>query len=474
MKKIFLTMLVVAFFFGSVYSQSITVLSPNGGENLKIGQKYFIKWKSSGIIGSSVGIKLFFKGSGLGYIKQNVPNSGVYSWTIDSIIGYGKIKPGVKYQIQVKKSGVTGDLSNGFFTISDNSVTPTITVVNPSQNPGLKSVWNKKYRYQIMWLTKGNIYNTVKIRLYDKKGLTKVLGITNGVSTSAGSYLWTIPNSIKNDDYRIRVVTTDNKAFADSRVFTITDYMKPSIKILNPDQGTVWIAGNKYNVKWEAKGAIFTESKNSKVTIEIFKDSVKDYNKVFDESSIRNDGLKEIKVPDNLKTGIYYLRISHFPFNHINSISKPFTIKMGKKPYLTLKNRLNNNVVPEAKSNLIPLRGKGFRIMNQKIEIISPKEADTINSHQGIFIEWKNIGFNKFKNVQITLEKFYFRGKNGTPLFVVNVPNTGKYRLILSKKSFKYSNYRYRLNIKAVDSWEISNNNNLNISATTGFFTITD
>ncbi len=100
---------------------SITVTNPHGGENWKIGSTHTITWTSSGISGT-VGIKLFKDGASLGYIAQDVPNTGSYTWTINNIIGVGAISTGSGYQIQVKKSGVAADLSDGTFTISKSNI----------------------------------------------------------------------------------------------------------------------------------------------------------------------------------------------------------------------------------------------------------------------------------------------------------------------------------------------------------------
>ena len=94
-------------------SASITVTNPHGGEVWCKGHTYTITWNSSGITGP-VGIKLFQNGSSLGYVAQNVSNTGHYSWTIGNIIGVGPISAGSHYQIQVKKSGVAAGLSGEF------------------------------------------------------------------------------------------------------------------------------------------------------------------------------------------------------------------------------------------------------------------------------------------------------------------------------------------------------------------------
>ncbi len=365
MKKIFLTMLVVAFFFGSVYSQSITVLSPNGGENLKIGQKYFIKWKSSGIIGSSVGIKLFFKGSGLGYIKQNVPNSGVYSWTIDSIIGYGKIKPGVKYQIQVKKSGVTGDLSNGFFTISDSS-------------------------------------------------------------------------------------------------------SKPSITILEPNQGTVWEAGKECIIRWKTSGI-----KSSKMLLVIF---FKNRTNPFDKHVFLyalNSGYYKIPSCENIAIklggGKFYMRIYYYITlkTVVYGESQPFTIK--EKPafahFVALdavqkKFADDQETMKKFTENLLKYS------LASKIEIIAPKAGDVISPKKDVWIIWKNI-YQKYKYVTILI----YDSNNYSTSITNRTNNTGRFLWKVSSSYLRPSNRPYLIRIFAFNSLGADYKKN-HVSSKTGYFYI--
>lgn len=118
MKKLILVLSIFLIWAGPAYSQNITVKFPNGGENWTLGRPYNITWSSSGISGT-VGIKLFRNDISIGYIAQNVPDTGTFSWTIANVIRVGPVTAGSNYKIQVKKDGVAGDLSDRSFTISN-------------------------------------------------------------------------------------------------------------------------------------------------------------------------------------------------------------------------------------------------------------------------------------------------------------------------------------------------------------------
>jgi len=362
MKKLLLTMLVVAVFFGSVYSQSITVISPNGGENLKIGQKYFIKWKSSGIIGSSVGIKLFFKGSSLGYIQQNAANSGVYGWTIDNIVGYGKIKPGVKYQIQIKKSGVAGDLSNSFFTISDNVVTP-------------------------------------------------------------------------------------------------------SIKVLDPHQGTVWEAGKEYVIRWKTTGMTGAQD----IRIYLFKDNV---GNCIVQVTRKNTGYNVARIPNDFKeSSNYWFRLQALiNGKSILGDSSHFTIHA--KPDFA---HFDINAVQKAADYQDAMKkvAKNLLLSMVKMEIIAPVENDIISPNKDVWIIWKIKGARKFKRVTIILIR-ETEGYGSNIANATKIPNTGKFLWRLSREHFKSSRNKYRIKIITDDSWDVWKEKNPNISAKTGVFYISN
>ncbi len=234
MKKKFLSFLFVLVFIIAVsYSATITVTNPHGGENWVIGNTYTITWNSNGITGP-VGIKLFQNGRSLGYIAQNVPNTGSYSWTINNIIGVGPISAGSHYQIQVKKSGVAAGLSAGEFTIS-NPPAASITVTNPHSG----DVWYTERTYTIKWKKIGEMNTKVKIFLM--QGNKMMLNITNSTPNNK-IYTWIVPASIRDGYYYIKVMTKDNAVYGDSDEFKIEEHLsdsKPFIEKIFPTKGKI-------------------------------------------------------------------------------------------------------------------------------------------------------------------------------------------------------------------------------------------
>lgn len=95
-----------------VYEDSpITVVSPDGGENLVRGTTHTIRWSSS-ITERFVRINLLKNGVKILTIKQNTSNDGVYNWKVPRSLSYGN-----DYKIKIY-SGIYNDESNSNFVIS--------------------------------------------------------------------------------------------------------------------------------------------------------------------------------------------------------------------------------------------------------------------------------------------------------------------------------------------------------------------
>jgi hypothetical protein len=94
---------------------SITVTSPNGGENWKRGTTHTITWTNVGNPGSNVKIELL-KGTSVNrVIASNATNTGSYNWKIK-----GDQSTGTTYKVRItsKTNPQYTDMSDGTFTIS--------------------------------------------------------------------------------------------------------------------------------------------------------------------------------------------------------------------------------------------------------------------------------------------------------------------------------------------------------------------
>lgn len=99
------------------------------------------------------------------------------------------------------------------------SYSQSITVTRPSAGETV----NKEEVYVVRWTTEGTLHASVKIRLFDRTGASKIMDITNRTETAAGRYRCpaTLFNSVPNGSYIVRVKTLDDQYSGNSGVFIL-------------------------------------------------------------------------------------------------------------------------------------------------------------------------------------------------------------------------------------------------------------
>jgi len=184
---------------------SITVTSPNGGEDWCVDDMYDITWTSGGTSGS---VKIEYStnnGSSWNEEIGSTPDDGSYSWTVPDV-------PSSNCLVRVSDTdGDPTDVSNSTFTISE---VPYITVTSP--NGGEE--WNVDSLYDITW-TSSNTSGNVKIEYSTDNGSSWTEEIAS--TPDDGSYSWTIPN-VPSSNCLVSVSDTDGDPTDESdAVFTV-------------------------------------------------------------------------------------------------------------------------------------------------------------------------------------------------------------------------------------------------------------
>jgi uncharacterized protein YkwD len=102
-----------------VFSQSITLLSPNGGENWQLGTEQAIAWSVTGYKGD-LNILLLKDGVEAGFIAKNVSSAaGAYKWIVGTLLN-GQAGAGDGYRVRVGSPDWSlKDASNGKFALSE-------------------------------------------------------------------------------------------------------------------------------------------------------------------------------------------------------------------------------------------------------------------------------------------------------------------------------------------------------------------
>jgi len=216
MRKFVFACILLSLANAAALGQTITVTSPNGGENWALGSTHAITWTSAGVTGN-VRILLFRGGANIGIIRDDVP---VTARSIDWVVGAyqgGTAVPGTDYKVRIKKMQTEIlDASNREFTISPAVVTPpptptgSITVTNP--NGG--GTWLLKVlgvnSATVNW-TSSSVPGNVTLTL--KKGGSAVRSQT---FTNTGNAVFSFAGMAEGEDYRMRVENAGNSVYDES------------------------------------------------------------------------------------------------------------------------------------------------------------------------------------------------------------------------------------------------------------------
>jgi len=236
-------------------SKTITVTSPNGGEQWPINTTQVIEWESESV--ANIDIKLIKGITPQLDIATNEPNDGSFEWTVPDTL-----EP-ASYRIKVVDSEdeTVFDESDSSFTIP----TESLTLVVP--NGG--EVWGKGSTQTIRWESRGNI-STVKLELF-KDGAIQELIASN--VPNLRNYTWeNIPTNIDSgSDYKIKVTFEGNSDIADESDSTFSLF-EEQIQITSPVSTDTWgtsiIETDTYTISW-------TDSGVTNVDIELWKSGVK-------------------------------------------------------------------------------------------------------------------------------------------------------------------------------------------------------
>ncbi|MFA6301063.1 MAG: peptidoglycan-binding protein [Candidatus Paceibacterota bacterium] len=236
-------------------TSSLTVLSPNGGENLVLGSQTNIRW-SVATPGTIVGVFLYNTAHSKDYYwkildgltSPSYQNSN--AWTV----GQGQPlngetgTPGVgTYKIQVCKNlGGSGysdcDYSNAPFTITSGNVQlPSISSLSPNSG----SVGTQ------VTITGSNFTPTGTVVHFGYGIMSRSIpssadGTTVTFTVPSFSDVTGLP--IQPGIYSVSVDTTNG--FSNSVNFTVTSSGTPTITVLSPNGGEQWKIGETHDVTW--------------------------------------------------------------------------------------------------------------------------------------------------------------------------------------------------------------------------------
>jgi len=281
----------------SLLKPSITVLSPNGGEQWVMGEKYLIKLSNRPVKCPTVGAdcrvysiqlidenKNYVGTISCGYFTPFEAVSQIkteFEWDTRTVLdccGAGcqsqEVKPG-KYKIRIadRYSPEIVDESDNYFSIIEKGA-PSITVTYPTAGEKLQKGNNTFINLQFSpSVPKGGfVVNLLRSDADIAVAHLKYCGTTGYTQDSANpinvSWTWKVGydadgKEIPDGSYRIFVydcgdktdpIWTGGVASAKSGIFSIVSPTTPSITVISPNGGERWVKGNTYEIKWKTLG----------------------------------------------------------------------------------------------------------------------------------------------------------------------------------------------------------------------------
>ncbi|MFC1693428.1 right-handed parallel beta-helix repeat-containing protein, partial [Candidatus Latescibacterota bacterium] len=218
-----------------VSSVTLTLTSPNGGENWTANTTQNITWTSSNVTDVMIQYSTDNGTNWTDIIASTPASTGSYSWTVPN-------NPSTNYLIEIgdTSNSAVFDHNDTVFTVSE--PTKTLTLISPNGGEN----WTTGTSQNITW-TSTNVTN-VKIEYSTNSG-SSWNTIVASTAASIGSYSWTVPNE-PSTNCLVKISDASNAAVVDqsNAVFTISS--TTAITLISPNGGENWTVGTTKNISW--------------------------------------------------------------------------------------------------------------------------------------------------------------------------------------------------------------------------------
>jgi hypothetical protein len=366
--------------------QSLTVTSPNGGENWAVGSTQNITWSSVGVTGT-VNILISRNGGTIwSTLVSNTPNDGSQPW---------KVTEPANAQSRIKIASVVTptifDTSNANFNIVQSIA---VTAPNDGEN------WIVGSTQNITWTSIG-ITGNVKILVSRNGGTAWTTIISN--TPNDGTQTWTVSGhaTVK---ARIKVVSVSSPSVFDTSNANFS--IVQSITVISPNGGENWPFGSTQNITWSSVGI------TGHVNILISRNGGSIWTALISNTS--NDG------------------------THSWTVTGPTTTQARIK------------VVSVSSPTVFDISNANFGIV-QSITVTSPNGGESWAIGSGQNITWSSVGIAG--NVNILISR---NGGTSWATIISNTPNDGTQSWVVSGTATT----RAKLKVVSVSSPTVSDSSN--------------
>lgn len=283
---------------------TITVVSPNGGENLEVNSIHNITWTTTGSIGLI----------NIDYSLDNGVNWTSILYSSNYISPYPWQAPGsLSSNCLVRVS----ETNNFVYDISNNvfSIVPVASITLTSPVGGEQ--WEVGSMQNITWSTTGAIANVkLEYSYFDGSSQTDWITITPSTQND-GSYQWTVPNTPGNGCI-LRVSDVDGTP-ADINNVTFSILPTPEIRVTYPNGNETLEVETQHNITWNSIGIV-----GNYVKIEYSTNNGGTWTVI--NSSATNSGSYLWTVPKVVPSGQCLIRISDTDGSPVDTSDSTFII----------------------------------------------------------------------------------------------------------------------------------------------------
>ncbi len=218
---------------------TVTVTSPNGGEELVEGEACGIAWEFDGACGNEVAIELLKDDSVCKSISETTVNP--FEWIAERC---GEDETGYKIRVTDVASGASDESDLSFSILG-----PCIINVT---SPGGGEEWAVGDTLTIAWDASGSCGDIFAIELlHDGEACHQIAETTDD---SAGSYPWVVMQCDSyTTGYQIRISDSASGMDATSQTFSIAPLCE--IKVLFPNGYETFIGGELVTISWSSNAA---------------------------------------------------------------------------------------------------------------------------------------------------------------------------------------------------------------------------
>lgn len=377
----FYVLLLGLFLTARIFPQQITVVAPNGGENLPAGAAYGIRWTDD--ISEWVRIDLYKNDSFYFTIVDSTESDAYYAWYVPDTTSGGS-----SYKIKITSvidNNIT-DFSDNDFTIEENQI--NITAPNGGEN------WQTGYPHSITWTD--NIDENVKIELFKGGSFYDTIATS---TASDGYFSWVVPvGAVPGTDYQIKITSVDFASISDISDSAFSLYTL-NLTLTSPNGGENIMAGTAFAITW-------TDNISEYVSIELY------------------------------KTGAYYYTIADStPSDAYYTWSVPDTLAGGSDYTVKIMSVLNNNIYD--------LSDSSFTITGNFITLTSPNGGDTARAGFSQAITWTDNINEQVKIELYKSGSYYYTITDSTPSDAYyswsipdTIPNGTDYKIKISSVDF--------------------------------------